>query len=274
MKNGFYIRFRLSFFVLILLMIALSYLEQFFIAYIFMAVHEILHIALAKEYGGSVKGITFMPVGMSAEIQGLENISLSRRILVFGIPPLFNIVFGILFRSSIVGKLNILIGLFNLLPVFPLDGSRLMVCIGGYFFGTLRANRYAANIGFVICCTLIFMGFLQMVLLNYNISLLLVAVYIIKESRKYEEATAYFIYKTLMTKGKRTYICRKIIASYDTDLKTIVYRLGVDYYTVIEVRKGDIIGSITEDSLRKFIEKKGINHNLVDILANLSYDNK
>ncbi len=274
MKSSFYIKFRPSFFVLILLMIALRYLEQFFIAYIFMIIHEILHIALAREYGGCVKGITFMPVGLSADIQGLENIRLSRRILVLAIPPLFNIVFGILFRNNIVGRLNILIGLFNLMPVFPLDGSRLMVCVGGYIWGTLRANRYVANISLVICCTLILMGFLQMVLMNYNISLLLAAVYIIRESRRYEETTAYFIYKTLMTKKKRIYSCRRITAPYDMDIKTIVYSLGMDYYTVIEVRKDGIIGEITEDSLRKFIEKKGIDHNLVDILTNISYDNK
>ncbi len=274
MKNGFYIRFRFSFFVLILLMIALSYLEQFFIAYVFMAFHEMLHIALALEYGGRVKGITFMPVGLSAEIQGLENICLSRRMLVLGIPPVFNIIFGIIFINSIVGKINILIGAFNLLPVFPLDGSRLLVCIGGYFFGTLKANRYAANMSLVICYTLILIGFLQMVLMDYNISLLLVALYIIKESKKYESSTAYFIYRMLTSKSSRAYICRRIAAPWDTELKKIVYCLGIDYYTVIEVRKGNIIREITEDSLIEFIQKYGIDHNLVDIPSNLGYDNK
>ncbi len=272
--NSFYIKFRPSFFILILLMIALNYLEQFFIAYFFMAVHEMLHIAIAKEYGAGVKGVTFMPTGLRADIQGLENISLLKRTAVIGAPPLFNIIFGILFINSFTGIANIFIGIFNLLPVYPLDGSRLLLYIGGYIWGTLRANRLVVNISLVFCISFIFMGFLQMVLLDYNPSLLLAAVYIIRESRKYEQAAAYYFYKTLMKKGRNIYVCRTIAAHGLTDIKSIINRLGMDYYTVIAVRSGDITAEITEDRLRSFVEKKGINHNLVDILSDLSYYNR
>ncbi len=272
--DRFYIKFRPSFFILILLMIALRYLEQFFIAYFFMAVHELIHIALAKEYGGNVKGIVFMPTGLRADIQGLETIELAKRSVVIGIPPLFNIVLGIVFGSSFTGAANILIGIFNLMPVYPLDGSRLLLYIGGYMCGTLRAGKLIANVSYIFCITFIILGFMQMVLLNYNPSLLLAAVYIIKESRKYEQAAAYYLYRTLIAKGRNIYRCRKIAADSNTDIKSIVYRLGIDYYTLIDVRYDDIIAEITEDTLRRFIEKQGINHNLVDILSNLRYDNK
>lgn len=270
----FYIKVRPSFFVLLLLMIALNYLEQFFIAYLIMAVHEALHIALAAEYGCGIRGVTLMPWGLSADIQGLEKISLFKRIAVTGIPPLFNIVTGIMFTDSFMGIASMLVGIFNLLPIYPLDGSRLLMYIGGYFIGTLRAVRAVASLSAVLCFTFILIGFLQMVLMNYNPSLLLAAVYIIKESKKYEQTTAYYFYKTITAKNRNIYECRKITADIYTDIKSLVYRMGMDYYTVIAVRDEDIVYEITEDSLRNFIEKKGINHNLVDILPNLRYDNK
>ncbi len=272
--DRFYIKFRPSFFILILLMIALNYLEQFFIAYFFMAVHEALHMALAKEYGGRIRGVTFMPVGLKADIQELENISLVKRTAVLGIPPVFNIVLGILFKDSFVGIVNILIGIFNLMPVYPLDGSRLLLYMGGYMWGTLRANRLIGNISVIFCVSFIIIGSLQLALLSYNPSLLLAAAYIIRESKKYEQATAYYFYKTLMTKSRSIYACKIIAANGLTDIKSIINRMSIDYYTLIAVRDKDITVEITEDTLRSFVEKQGIDHNLVDILSDLSYYNR
>ena len=272
--NSIKINIKISFFVLTLLMIALRNLEQFFIAYIFMIVHELIHIVISKEYGCKISSINVMPIGLSADIYGLEDISLWQRIIVVISAPIFNIIIGLIFINSYIGLINLCIGVFNLLPIYPLDGSKLMNYIGGYFFGTLRANRYIVNISLFTCYSLIFVGCLQMILMSYNISLLLVAVYIIKESKKYEQNIAYFLFKTLTHKKKNRIMSVKYMAvASKTELKTIVYRLGLDYYTILNIRDKEIKIEITEDMIQDFIEERGIHYNLVDIIDKISYYN-
>ncbi|MDO5388661.1 MAG: hypothetical protein Q4F63_05445, partial [Clostridia bacterium] len=94
--NNFSIKIGYSFLLIIILMIALGYEEQFFILYGFMAVHEIIHIALAFVFGKSCKGISLMPLGFCAQIDRLEDISLMKRNIVLLSAPLFNILTGAL----------------------------------------------------------------------------------------------------------------------------------------------------------------------------------
>lgn len=58
-----------------------------------------------------------------------------------------------------LGPINILLGLFNLVPGFPLDGGRVFRAVAWWISGDMvRATRWASNAGRVVAATLMIMG--------------------------------------------------------------------------------------------------------------------
>ena len=53
---------------------------------------------------------------------------------------------------------NLLIFFFNLLPVYPLDGGRILECILHIVFGKRKAEKYTNHISFVSLIVLTFIG--------------------------------------------------------------------------------------------------------------------
>lgn len=260
--NDFSLTLKMTTFLMILLMIALGYLEQFFILYFFIIIHEMIHIITAVIFGKKCRGITIMPVGLCAEIEGVENMGLMKRNIVVLSAPAFNIGAGILFRESFEGSVNILIGLFNLLPVYPLDGARFFQNTAGYFMGTLRANKLLGILNKGIVFILFFIGFLQVILFDFNFTVIIAAMYIYREEKRFAINRAYYYYKCLVKKRRREMVKARIwFADENIILKNIFYKFGIDYYTMVWTGKR----IIDENGVREAIEKYGINCKLRDI---------
>ncbi len=260
--NNFSLTLKLTTFLMILLMIALGYLEQFFILYFFIIIHELIHIITAGIFGKRCRGITIMPVGLCAEIEGAEDMELIKRNIVVLSAPVFNIGAGILFRGSFEGSANILIGILNLLPVYPLDGARFFQNWAGYFMGTLRANKLLVKLNKVIVYILFLTGLLQVILFDFNFTLIIAAMYIYREEKRFAINRAYYFYKCLVK--KRNIKSVKIRLWHEDEnimLKNILYKFGMDYYTMVWTGKR----IIDENDVREAIEKYGINCKLKDI---------
>lgn len=263
--KDFTINIKISFIILMIIVIALNLLEQFFILLMLVTLHELCHIVIAKIYGAVCREVVIMPIGFCAKIN-LDELSFFRKICVILAGPVFNIIFGVLTGSNI----SIIIGVFNLLPVYPLDGGRLLNYAMGYILGTLRANRYVVLVSIAVCYIIMALGILQFVLFFGNISLLAISVFLLNINKKEAVALSYGFYKSLIHKPNNKILkIRPVIANKNTSLKTIIYRLGTDYYTLVYVRDGDIVTTVSEDRLQNFIINKGISHNIIDVTENL-----
>lgn len=260
--NNFTITFKLSMILMILLMIALGCLEQFFILYFFIMIHELIHIITAGMFGKKCRGIIIMPIGLCAEIYGVENMRLMKRNIVILSAPLFNIAAGVLLKDSFWGNVNILIGIFNLLPVYPLDGARLFQNTAGYFCGTIRANSMLGFIGKGIIYLLFLTGLFQVVLFDFNFTIIIAALYIYREEKKFGINRAYYFYKCLIkNRDKKPAKVRIWAVDDNIILKKILYKFGTDYYTMVFTGKY----FIDEDSIKDYIGIYGLNCRLKDI---------
>jgi Zn-dependent protease/CBS domain-containing protein len=127
--------------------------------------HELAHSVVAVRRGVKVDGITLWLFGGVSRFSS-ESASPGAQALITFVGPLTSLLLGVVFilASAAVGGgahpgllattlawlgyLNILLGVFNLIPAFPLDGGRILQSlIWVRTRDRLRATRIAARIG-------------------------------------------------------------------------------------------------------------------------------
>jgi Zn-dependent protease/CBS domain-containing protein len=150
--------------------------------------HELAHSIVARAHGVPVRNITLMLFGGVANIQR-EPPSPKAEFLITIVGPITSILLGFFFimmagiTASInmemvqeptaviaqlgpvptlllwLGPINLLLGVFNLIPGFPLDGGRILRATLWAITGNLqRATRWAAGVGQIISLLLIVAG--------------------------------------------------------------------------------------------------------------------
>lgn len=231
------------------------------IAAMSLAAHEFAHIALVRVYGGQVSGFKLNLVGMAAWVRGLEKLKLWQRYAVYLAGPAANALIAVgawvaaRFYYGNAGFLqavflyNIVLCVFNLLPVLPLDGGRLLQLFLGNRMGILRANRLLLRAGPVIGGILIGLGLVQAVLYPWNITLLCAGVYIRRKNVELPPLLYWECVKALQSKEKSQMPVKKIILPRNTTVKRAVEYLGWDYIAEIYI---DTIGWVSEDELMKY----------------------
>jgi Zn-dependent protease/CBS domain-containing protein len=140
--------------------------------------HELAHSVVATRRGVKVEGITLWLFGGVSRFSS-ESSSPGAQALITFVGPLTSLVLGALFvlasiavgggaNSGLVsaslawlGYINILLGVFNLLPAFPLDGGRILQSlIWLQTRNRLRATKIAARIGMAFAFLFIAYGLL------------------------------------------------------------------------------------------------------------------
>ncbi len=101
-------------------------------------VHEFFHAAAVCLLGGSLLGIRLHPFGASMEIRGLT----SWQECFCALAGPFGSFLMFFFRGFLpyVAVCGFFQGLFNLLPIFPLDGGRALRCLLEYVPGIDSAS--------------------------------------------------------------------------------------------------------------------------------------
>ncbi|OYT53209.1 MAG: hypothetical protein B6U72_06595 [Candidatus Altiarchaeales archaeon ex4484_2] len=160
--------------------------------------HELAHSSVALLWGVNVPRITLLPIGGAAHVEIPEKPHMELIMAVAG--PLFNLVFAlfcfvflillfpgfylslsldILEMAEVIFtlegflvfllKINVVLAVFNLLPIFPMDGGRVFRAILALFMDYTRATTIAANVGQYLSLLLVFGG-----LFTFNIMILLI----------------------------------------------------------------------------------------------------
>ncbi len=172
--------------------------------FICVVIHELSHSLTARKYGISAKSITLLPIGGVADMEKMpEDPKEEFAVSITG--PLSNLVIAfalwIILASTgnfdlqsydyrAINKSNFLIVLtfanfmlafFNLLPVFPMDGGRVLRAILSMQLPREKATYIAMNIGKFLAVGLALLG------LYLNPFLIIIAIFVfIGAQREYE----------------------------------------------------------------------------------------
>jgi Zn-dependent protease/CBS domain-containing protein len=150
--------------------------------------HELGHALVAKRFGVRTRSITLLPIGGLARLERMPE-EPAQEMLVAAAGPAVNFVLALLLAAGLwlgssdlspavesapgpfLAKLmwiNVTLGLFNLLPAFPMDGGRVLRAGLALRLGRAPATLLAARIGKIMAGGLALVGVL------YNPMLLLI----------------------------------------------------------------------------------------------------
>ena len=130
--------------------------------------HELGHSFTAMHFGIGVRRILLMPIGGMAEFEAIPR-QPSREFLITLAGPAVNFVIAAVLWATVgfpengeytlttlglaqlLLNANLVMGCFNLLPAFPMDGGRILRALLASRMPYLRATRVAATIGKIVC---------------------------------------------------------------------------------------------------------------------------
>ncbi|MGB9980083.1 CBS domain-containing protein [Methanobacterium sp.] len=283
--SGIPVELHISFLLLMVIIFALAffgvftYYVAFLIVLLFFTVviHEFSHSYVAKRYGVPVERIILLPIGgVSAMGEIPKYPSQELKIAISG--PLTNIVIAFLcligllinggiqslswtsffisntptadlnlFLSNFLG-INLVLGVFNLLPAFPMDGGRVLRAFLAERMSYVKATKTAASIGKQFAILLVILG------IFFNFFLILIAIFIyIGAEQEYNaimvsSALEGLFVKDIMTRNVDTLTPDIPVA----DALSTMFRQRHMGYPVME--RNHIVGIITFEDISRIPE--------------------
>ena len=139
--------------------------------------HELGHALMARRFGIGTVDITLYPIGGVARLQRMPRAPGAELLIALAGPAvnfaIAAVVLGFLivcwlvlgltwsFNSLLVELLiiNLALGLFNLIPAFPMDGGRVLRALLSTKLGRAQATRIASTVGQVLAVTLVVLAY-------------------------------------------------------------------------------------------------------------------
>ncbi|EKQ55103.1 MULTISPECIES: M50 family metallopeptidase [unclassified Clostridium] len=264
--------------VLILELSILLWLGDFksyiIISFLWVILHEFAHIIVASKFGCKFNSVNISILGAKAELNDIDELTQKKKMVLYLAGPFFNIFMAVLagflydyfsyefIRNSIV--VNLCLGIFNLLPAYPLDGSRVCEILLSKKFLYKKSKKITEVFSFIISGALLLIFIIMMLLHKVNISLFLAVILITYSTILEGQRTMYIIMGDMIKKvrklKKHNYIENKSISVY--------YKKGlVNVLTLVDKNKFnsfyalnddmELIGIIHEDELIKALKDYG-----------------
>ena len=175
---------------------------------IFVIIHECFHLLAGIVLGYKVKSLKIMPLGVSVGFKEKEeeyntkirksNMNNVKKIIILLMGPISNIVIAGMFL--VLNKpepvyINIVIAIFNLLPIYPLDGWQILNRILRIFYSNFESYKISNSINNIMMSILTALASIGL-LYAKNIAIIFIVIFmwylIIKENIKYKEMSKYF----------------------------------------------------------------------------------
>ena len=127
--------------------------------------HELGHYLALRAMGGRVEAITIAATGAEMRIAPDSRLSYGRELLATIAGPAVNLLLALLLAFLgwyvpilyLLAGVQLLLGIFNLLPVTPLDGGSILWLAVAWLTEPYTADRVTANVGLAVSVALLAM---------------------------------------------------------------------------------------------------------------------
>ena len=161
-------------------------LKTYLIIFAMLFVHEMAHVQTALYLGYRVAEIHVYPFGFSAVIHHLDHGKTWEILLILlaglSMHLLFPTALELFYRLNLISSayrdylihINFAILFFNLLPLYPMDGGRILLCLLRLFVSYRLARKIMIILSLMLCSLLFYIGVWNMKIMVVFIIFLLV----------------------------------------------------------------------------------------------------
>jgi Zn-dependent protease/predicted transcriptional regulator len=234
--------------------------------FVTVVLHELGHSYLAQKYGIRIERIVLLPIGGVSAMEELPKepgqelrISLAGPVVNFVIAFICYLIL-LLLKGSYTGVssflsyfilLNLILGGFNLLPAYPMDGGRVLRAFLAERMSYIRATELAAGIGKYLAIIMAIVG----ILVFQNVFLVLIALFIyIGAEQEYQAIMISNYLGEILVENIMSHEVK--IVKPDNHVKDVLqtmYRERHMGYPVMDQDK--IVGIVTFDDLSRLKKK-------------------
>lgn len=219
---------------IILFFILLSLNKSIILAFISIFLHEISHIVVAKKNGCKFNNFKIHIYGTNAEFINIDELSKKEKAQIYLAGPCMNLAIafifflvGLIINNSIIDKIiniNLSLLFFNILPAYPLDGSRILETILSEKILYKKVNDIISKISYIIAMFLITITLIVFIYSkSLNVSLIVAAIIICLITKGEKKSAMYILMRNIFVKRNKLlrnkYIENKSISVY--------YKLGL-----------------------------------------------
>ena len=231
-------------------------------------VHELAHCAYALRQGGEVSDITLMMIGGVSRITRMPEghrhealmalagpaTSLGLGVLLLGMAALLGGTGLVNPRSALanLGTINLVLGLFNLLPAFPMDGGRILRATLTGKLGRVRATQVAGLVGRSFAVLFGVVGLFGIPgVLGWSPFLLLIAVFVYMGAAS-ESREVLLQSQLARVRVREVMVARTASVDATDSLATVALRMQAERRRVLPVvEQGRVVGLVTLETLRR-----------------------
>ena len=145
--------------------------------------HEISHIIIGYIFKNKIKKFKILPIGFFIEFDDCCDNDFCKKIIILLAGPISNFFISIIFGNlnlkfcNEICFINIVLGLFNLLPIYPLDGEKILEIILIKIYRYKKGRKYSFYISKILLCFMTFLYSL-LILKMKNVSILMVILFL------------------------------------------------------------------------------------------------
>ena len=232
--------------------------EIFFITLFFVTIHEMAHITTALFFQGKISEIFITPLGERCTIKNINSLSSIAKMLIIFSGPFVSILLGFILYyffpkggvMEFCSFINFSIGIFNLLPVLPLDGGAFLLVFFGRKKGVIYVGRKICILTKIIGIFITALGVIQFAIYPFNISLFILGVFLWKKSKiEYMFLISNF-YSTIFNEkriyGENPVEIRYIMSRKGENMRRVIEKWNTEDYFITCWYEGDTLKYINQ----------------------------
>lgn len=269
--QGIRVRIHFLFWVVILWSVLTGHFIEIVTLFVLVVIHELGHLTAAWSFGWRVTALEMLPFGGVARTDEWGTVPAREEIVVALAGPFHNVMMvlaGFLFYltglwteewTAFFVKGNAMLAGFNLLPIYPLDGGRVLQALSSYVLPYRHCLEWSFKGSLILSFGLVLIGLFGSGG-ELHLNLVIIALFLCHANWIALEQKELQFMRFLIQRRVRPYdggrVIRLSVSSEDL-LLAVLKRWNKEVYHVLEVfdLQGRRLGSIPEEEvLKRFFE--------------------
>lgn len=140
------------FYICLLICILVGYFKYFIIIIFIITIHELGHILCALYFKWNISKIVILPFGELTIFDEMIDKDLNEELLIALSGPLLQFIFTLILNNPLINKISYSILIYNLLPLIPLDGSKILNVLFNKIFNFKTSYYLSIYISIIFIC--------------------------------------------------------------------------------------------------------------------------